>query len=47
MESGHNSIIQKTYTETIRIQERNESEVAMYEHVYPFTFNQCNLSLFS
>jgi len=26
---------------------RNESQVAMYESVYEFTFNQCNLSSFS
>jgi len=25
---------------------RNELQVAMYESVYQFTFNQCNLSLF-
>jgi len=29
------------------MEERNESQVAMYEHVYQFIFNQCNLSLFS
>jgi len=27
------------------MQETNESQVAMYEHVYQFTFNQCNLGL--
>jgi len=26
---------------------RNESQVAMYESMYQFTFNQCNLSLIS
>jgi len=44
---GHNPIIHKTYTQTIRMQERNKSQVAMYEHAYQFTFNQYNLSLFS
>jgi len=29
------------------MEERNESQVAMYEHVYQSAFNQCNLSLFS
>jgi len=29
------------------MQARNESQVAMYEHVYQFIFKQCNLSLFS
>jgi len=45
--NGYNSIVQKTYTQIIRMEERNESQVAMYEHAYQFTFNQCNLSLFS
>jgi len=40
---GQKPIIHKTYTHTILIQERNESQVTMYEHVYQFTFNQCNL----
>ena len=47
MKNDRNLLIHKTYTQIIRMEVRNESQVAMYESVYQFTFNQYNLSLFS
>jgi len=44
---GSYPIIHKTYTQIIQMQARNELQVAMYEHVYQFIFDQCNLNLFS